>query len=960
MGHEKTRGRAKSTSLALLTLALALALPAVVSATAPSWFPSLWQAPEDGKAGAGAGRLDNPRGIAVDPETGHLYVTEYGNVRISEFTAWGDFVKAWGWGVRDGKGELQTCTEETGCLQGVEGTGAGQLRGAGGIASDSSGDLYLSENKPEGQRNFRVQKFDPEGHFLAMWGGDVIVDGAAGSGTVTNGSTSITSVTTSEKVFKVGQRIEGTGIEPATTIASLGAGTITLSKAAGPAATGTTTALSVPAGPNNVPTNETQTVKLGANTTGGSFALTYTTPIPSNTSATASGIPAGASAAELEEKLKELANIGAGNVAVTGAAGGPWTVEFKGARYADTNVTQMSADPSGLTVSAGTKEATVTSANAAEVCSVAAECQAGGEGTANGQFSSSAVGSYIGVSPDGETVYVGDVGRIEEFSPNGAYKGSLESTILAGKTVSGLAVDPTSDNLYVAFSGKELVYRLSQTTGEKLATLEATVEGKVHPFKPTALAVGSEGDVFVVDAGYKSFENEQQVLEFDAAGNKLIPSKAEEEEHEAERKKKEEGKPYDDFKLHPFGAPPGENSLKEGQTILTALASSAACGLPGDDLYTGYVGDSGGSPLSYLRARGPSPDSEVCPREPTRSLTIAKAGTGAGTVKCEIDAGPPEACAASYPNGTSVKLSATAEAGSSFAGFSAGSGSASSCSTSPCTFTIEADSAVTATFEPEAPPVEEFPLTVTPEGTGTGKVTSSPAGIDCGAECTAEFEKEAAVTLTASPDSGSAFTSWKKCDTVEGRTCKVTISAARTVGAKFTKTYDVTVKKAEGNTGLGSISGAGSCNANCASTTVAVLEGKTATLKPKASKGSEFSGWTGCPEVIETVNCKVSAAATVEAEFSEIEKLKLTVNKSGGGQGTVKSLPAGINCGTTCSTQTSLFYKGTLVELIASVTEGKGSAFGGYSAASGSASGCSITPCLFAIEADSSLTAKFE
>jgi hypothetical protein len=91
------------------------------------------------------------------------------------------------------------------------------------------------------------------------------------------------------------------------------------------------------------------------------------------------------------------------------------------------------------------------------------------------------------------------------------------------------------------------------------------------------------------------------------------------------------------------------------------------------------------------------------------SLTITKAGSGTGTVQCEINAGPAEACAASYPTGTSVKLKATADTGSEFKGFSAGSGSAAACSTSPCSFTITEASAVTATFNanPTPPPPAE-------------------------------------------------------------------------------------------------------------------------------------------------------------------------------------------------------------------------------------------------------------
>jgi Divergent InlB B-repeat domain len=83
-----------------------------------------------------------------------------------------------------------------------------------------------------------------------------------------------------------------------------------------------------------------------------------------------------------------------------------------------------------------------------------------------------------------------------------------------------------------------------------------------------------------------------------------------------------------------------------------------------------------------------------------RSLTVGGSGSGSGSVACKVEAGPEEACESSYPNGTSITLVATADSGSTFAGFS-GSGSASSCFISPCTFTIEADSAVTATFNVE-------------------------------------------------------------------------------------------------------------------------------------------------------------------------------------------------------------------------------------------------------------------
>jgi len=122
-----------------------------------------------GPTGTGAGQLTNPRGVATDPTNGHVYVAELGNRRISEFTAWGQFVKAFGWGVADGTtAALQTCTAT--CFKGLNGSGAGQLGGesALGVAVDGSGNVYVVD-----RGNRRVQKFDSSGAFVLMFGGEV-------------------------------------------------------------------------------------------------------------------------------------------------------------------------------------------------------------------------------------------------------------------------------------------------------------------------------------------------------------------------------------------------------------------------------------------------------------------------------------------------------------------------------------------------------------------------------------------------------------------------------------------------------------------------------------------------------------------------------------------------------------------------------------------------------------------
>ena len=160
-------GTFSAVRLALIAaLSLFLCLPLGAHAAEPP--PLLWQAPSSGVGGAGPNQIANPRGIAADPQTGHVYIADAVNHRINEFDAWGVFVKAWGWGVRNGASELQVCTAATGCQQGTAGSGPGQLNLPLGIAVDIAGDVYVHELE-----NFRVSKFSSDGDFLLTIGGEV-------------------------------------------------------------------------------------------------------------------------------------------------------------------------------------------------------------------------------------------------------------------------------------------------------------------------------------------------------------------------------------------------------------------------------------------------------------------------------------------------------------------------------------------------------------------------------------------------------------------------------------------------------------------------------------------------------------------------------------------------------------------------------------------------------------------
>lgn len=90
-----------------------------------------------------AGPLRDPRGVAVSA-AGDTYVLDTGNSRVVRFGGDGKVVGQWG----------------------SEGEGPGQFREPWGIATDSKGNIYVADTW-----NHRVQKFDGAGRFLLQWGG---------------------------------------------------------------------------------------------------------------------------------------------------------------------------------------------------------------------------------------------------------------------------------------------------------------------------------------------------------------------------------------------------------------------------------------------------------------------------------------------------------------------------------------------------------------------------------------------------------------------------------------------------------------------------------------------------------------------------------------------------------------------------------------------------------------------
>src|SRR4051794_41134578 len=151
------------------------------------------------------------------------------------------------------------------------------------------------------------------------------------------------------------------------------------------------------------------------------------------------------------------------------------------------------------------------------------------------------------------------------------------------------------------------------------------------------------------------------------------------------------------------------------------------------------------------------------------TLTVVKEGGGTGTVtsrEAGVDCG--DDCSEAYPSGTTVTLTATPGPGTTFVGWAGGNCTG----TGACTVMLSEDTDVTASFE------LDNTIVVTRAGSGTGTVTSSPAGISCGATCAAGFSPNQAVTLTAVAVAGSTFTGWAGGGCTGTGPCTTTITAA--------------------------------------------------------------------------------------------------------------------------------------------------------------------------------------
>jgi hypothetical protein len=278
----------------------------------------------------------------------------------------------------------------------------------------------------------------------------------------------------------------------------------------------------------------------------------------------------------------------------------------------------------------------------------------------------------------------------------------------------------------------------------------------------------------------------------------------------------------------------------------------------------------------------------------------------------------------SFASGTSITLTANPTGNATFSGWSGNQCSGGGALNPTCTFSITANTTVTATFT--APPTN-YTLTTTVVGPGT--ISQNPSGTS--------FQAGVSITLTAMPSSGATFTAWSggACNGSASTTCTFAMPAANTtVTATFAAAPKFTLTTA--------VVGPGTITQTPTGTSFA--SGTSITLIAVPTSGDTFTAWSGgaCNgSTNATCTFAIVANTTVTATFAGPANYTLATNVSG--PGTITQSPTGTS-----------FASGTSITLTA--VPNSGATFVNWA---GACAGSTNAVCTFAISANTTVTATF-
>jgi hypothetical protein len=153
---------------------------------------------------------------------------------------------------------------------------------------------------------------------------------------------------------------------------------------------------------------------------------------------------------------------------------------------------------------------------------------------------------------------------------------------------------------------------------------------------------------------------------------------------------------------------------------------------------------------------------------------------------------------------------------------------------------------------------------VTVSTAGGGKVSSSDRIISCGSKCSASYDANSQVTLTASANSGSVFTGWTGACSGALVNCTLNVNDALNVTANFASLFNLVVKTA-GSGSVVSAPAAIDCGKTCSAK---VTQGTRLTLTAAAATGQKFTGWGGaCTGTSLTCSVVIGKDTQVQANF---------------------------------------------------------------------------------------------
>ncbi|MFT6733408.1 MAG: hypothetical protein ACJAS9_001595 [Polaribacter sp.] len=208
----------------------------------------------------------------------------------------------------------------------------------------------------------------------------------------------------------------------------------------------------------------------------------------------------------------------------------------------------------------------------------------------------------------------------------------------------------------------------------------------------------------------------------------------------------------------------------------------------------------------------------------------------------------------------------------------------------------------TPAVTPPPPTVQNNDLNVTLDGAGSGQVTSTPAGISCGNDCSQSFSGSTNVTLQETAQAGSSFNGWSGDCSGMGA-CSFDMSVGRNVTAQFivdtTPTEnDLTVTVI----GQGSVTSSPvgiDCETDCSET---YDSSEQISLAVVSDPGFTFDGWSGACTGTGACDFDMSIDRLVTATFiADSGSIQNTLSVTVVGSGSVTSDPVGVDCESDCS-----------------------------------------------------------